>query len=89
MKSEAYRERPLVESPSWKALGEHYNEIRSQHLRTLFAQDPRRGEDLAAEGAEVYLDFSKNRITRETIGLLVRLAEERGLADRIEAMFRG
>lgn len=80
---------PLQELPAWKGLGEHYQKIRDVHLRSLFADDARRGERLAAEGAGLYLDYSKNRITDETIGLLLRLAEERGLRERIEAMFRG
>ena len=81
--------RPLTERPAWKALEEHYRKIRSVHLRKLFADDPRRGERLAAEGAGLYLDYSKNCITDETIGLLLNLAEECGLRERIEAMFRG
>jgi glucose-6-phosphate isomerase len=80
---------PLRQRPAWKALERHYDEIRGVHLRELFADDPTRGERLAAEGAGLYLDFSKNRITDETLALLVRLAEECGLAERIEAMFRG
>ncbi len=80
---------PLRQHPAWKALERHYDEIRGVHLRELFADDPTRGERLAAEGAGLYLDFSKNRITDETLALLVRLAEECGLAERIEAMFRG
>ena len=79
----------LRQLPARKALERHYDEIRGVHLRELFADDPTRGERLAAEGAGLYLDFSKNRITDETLALLVRLAEECGLAERIEAMFRG
>jgi glucose-6-phosphate isomerase len=78
-----------MERPAWKALEEHYRKIRNVHLRSLFADDPRRGERLAAEGAGLYLDYSKNRITDETIGLLLNLAEECGLRERIGAMFRG
>jgi glucose-6-phosphate isomerase len=80
---------PLRQLPAWQALERHYDEIRGVHLRELFADDPTRGERLAAEGAGLYLDFSKNRITDGTLALLVRLAEECGLAERIEAMFRG
>jgi glucose-6-phosphate isomerase len=80
---------PLRQLPAWQALERHYDEIRGVHLRELFANDPTRGERLAAEGVGLYLDFSKNRITDETLALLVRLAEESGLAERIEAMFRG
>ena len=79
----------LTEKPAWKALEEHYRKIRNVHLRSLFADDPLRGERLAAEGAGLYLDYSKNRITDETIRLLVNLAEECGLRERIEAMFSG
>ena len=80
---------PLLELPAWKVLEEHYQKIRSVHLRSFFADDPRRGERMAAEGAGLYLDYSKNRITDETIKLLVDLAEECRLRERIEAMFRG
>jgi glucose-6-phosphate isomerase len=80
---------PLRERPAWAALERHYAEIRETHLRDLFAADPARGERLAAEGAGIHLDYSKNRITEETLRLLVRLAEESGLAERTEAMFRG
>ena len=79
----------LRERPAWVALEQHYEEIRDAHLRDLFAADPTRGERLTAEAVGLYLDYSKNRITDETIGLLVHLAEESGLAERIEAMFRG
>jgi len=79
----------LMERPAWKALGEHYRNLRNVHLRSLFADDPHRGERMAVEGAGVYLDYSKNCITDETIRLLVNLAEECGLRERIEAMFRG
>jgi glucose-6-phosphate isomerase len=80
---------PLRDRPAWKALERHYAEIRDTHLRDLFADDPERGERLAAEGAGLYLDYSKNRITDETLALLRQLAEESGLAERVEAMFRG
>ncbi len=80
---------PLTDRPAWRALATHYGQIRDRHLRELFAADPRRGERLTAEAAGLYLDYSKNRITDETLTLLVRLAEECGLRERIEAMFRG
>jgi glucose-6-phosphate isomerase len=79
----------LTERPAWKALAAHYQTIRGLHLRQLFAEDPGRGERLSAEAAGIYLDYSKNRITDETIRLLLRLAEECGLRERIAAMFRG
>ena len=80
---------PLRERPSWKALEQHYAEVGGQHLRDLFAADPGRGERLTAEAAGLYLDYSKNRITDETMRLLVALAEESGVAERRDAMFRG
>jgi glucose-6-phosphate isomerase len=79
----------LTERPAWKALARHYETIRDVHLRQLFADDSARGQRYAAEAAGVYLDYSKNRITHETIGLLVALAEDCRLRERIEAMFRG
>jgi glucose-6-phosphate isomerase len=81
--------RPLRDRPAWRALEQHYEEIRPVHLRDLFAADEARGERLVAEGAGLYLDYSKNRITDETVGLLEALAEQSGLAGRIEAMFTG
>ncbi len=80
---------PLRERPAWKALEQHYAEIDAVHLRQLFADDPGRGERLTAEGAGLYLDYSKNRVTDETLRLLVQLAEESGVAQRRDAMFRG
>ncbi len=80
---------PLRERPSWKALEQHYAEVGGRHLRELFAEDPDRGERLTAEAAGLYLDYSKNRITDETMRLLVALAEEGGVAERRDAMFRG
>jgi glucose-6-phosphate isomerase len=80
---------PLTARQSWKALQAHWTKIGQRHLRTLFADDPTRGERMAVEGAGLYLDYSKNRITDETVALLCRLAEECGLSSRIEAMFRG
>ena len=80
---------PLRERPAWKALEQHYAEIAEVHLRQLFADDPGRGERLTAEAAGLYLDYSKNRVTDETMRLLVQLAEESGVAERRDAMFRG
>lgn len=80
---------PLTKRPAWQALAAHYQNIRNVHLRELFAQDPRRGESLTAEAAGIYLDYSKNRITSETLALLIQLAEESGLQARIAAMFSG
>ena len=79
----------LTRRPAWKALAEHYRKIGNVHLRSLFADDPRRGARLALEGAGLYLDYSKNRITDETIKLLIDLAHECGLRDCIESMFEG
>ena len=80
---------PLTERQAWKALATHHKTVRNLHLRGLFADDPKRGERLTAEAAGLYLDYSKNRITDETLTLLRQLAEESGLGARIEAMFRG
>jgi len=80
---------PLRERAAWKALERHYAEVREAHLRDLFADDPARGERLVAEGVGLYFDYSKNRLTDETLRLLVQLAEECGLRQRTEAMFRG
>jgi glucose-6-phosphate isomerase len=74
---------------AWAALEKHHREIAGLHFRQLFAEDRRRGERLAVEAAGIYLDYSKNRITDETLRLLLQLAEESGLRDRIDAMFRG
>jgi glucose-6-phosphate isomerase len=79
----------LTQKPAWKALETHYQEIRHKDLRTLFSGDPQRGERLNAEAAGLYLDYSKHRIDDETIRLLLKLAEECGLRERIDAMFRG
>lgn len=79
----------LTQRPAWKALEAHYQAIKGMHLRQLFADDPKRGERFTAEAAGLYLDYSKNRITDETLHLLVQLAEECALRERIEAMFRG
>jgi len=75
--------------PAWQALAAHHQAIRDLHLRVLFADDPGRGERLSVEAAGLFLDYSKNRITDETVGLLLQLADECGLRQRIEAMFRG
>ncbi|WP_367949048.1 glucose-6-phosphate isomerase [Paraburkholderia sp. NMBU_R16] len=80
---------PLTERPAWKALAEHYRKVRHLHLRQLFADDPLRGERLRVEAAGLYFDYSKNRVTDETIALLVQLASECSLAQRIDAMFSG
>jgi glucose-6-phosphate isomerase len=81
--------RKLTGRAAWKALQSHYKAIRDTHLRTWFGEDPHRGERMTVEGAGLFLDYSKNRITDETINLLVQLAEESGLKQRIEAMFTG
>jgi glucose-6-phosphate isomerase len=80
---------PLRERKAWQALERHYAEISGQHLRDLFAADPQRGERLTAEAAGIYLDYSKNRVTDETMRLLIELAAESGVAERRDAMFRG
>jgi len=80
---------PLTRGKAWKALQTHYKKVRGLHLRNLFADDPTRGERMTAEAVGLFLDYSKNRITDKTLQLLFRLAEEAGLASRIEAMFRG
>jgi glucose-6-phosphate isomerase len=85
----AARTEPLTERPAWRALKAHYDEIRNLHLRTLFARDPKRGEQMTAEAAGIYLDYSKNRITEQTLKLLLDLAREVDLRGRIDAMFRG
>src|SRR5262252_2653037 len=79
----------LTTRPSWTALRDHHQKIRGQHLRTLFAEDAKRGERLTAEAVGLYLDYSKNRITDETLVLLRQLAAEADLRGRIDAMFRG
>ncbi len=80
---------PLRDRPAWDALQRHYEDVRGRHLRELFAEDGSRGERLVAEGAGLYLDYSKNRITDETLTLLGQLAEQSALSERIEAMFGG
>jgi glucose-6-phosphate isomerase len=80
---------PLQERPAWKALERHHPQIAGRHLRELFAADPGRAERFTVEAAGLYLDYSKNRISDETMRLLLRLAEESDLRGRIDAMFRG
>ena len=80
---------PLPERKAWQALRRHHAEIAGQHLREMFAADPGRGERLTAEAAGLYLDYSKNRVTDETMRLLVELAAESGVPERRDAMFRG
>jgi glucose-6-phosphate isomerase len=80
---------PLTQRPAWAALSRHHREIEDTHLRDLFAADPSRGERFTAEGAGLYLDYSKHRITGETLGLLLALAEQSGLAEHTAAMFAG
>jgi glucose-6-phosphate isomerase len=80
---------PLTERPAWKSLQAHFAKIRDLHLRQLFAADPHRGERFALEAIGIYLDYSKNRVTDETLKLLIGLAEQSQLRSRIDAMFRG
>ncbi len=80
---------PLTEREAWQALAEHHREIAGAHLRDLFAADPARGERMRAEGAGLYLDYSKSRASEETMRLLARLARESGVEERRDAMFRG
>src|ERR1700728_1361134 len=81
--------RSFTRRDAFKALQAHYKQIRTRHLRELFAEDPERGKRLTAEAAGLFFDYSKNRITDETIQLLLKLADESGLRQRIDAMFRG
>ncbi|MBI3837556.1 MAG: glucose-6-phosphate isomerase [Planctomycetia bacterium] len=80
---------PLTQCAAWKALEAHYPKVRELHLRQIFADDPNRGERMAAEAVGIYFDYSKHRITDETLKLLLQLAEESGLRAHIDAMFRG
>jgi glucose-6-phosphate isomerase len=80
---------PVTKGQAWKALQAHYEQVRTLHLRQLFADDATRGEKLAIEAVGLYLDYSKNRVTGETLKLLFDLAKESGLRERLEAMFRG
>jgi glucose-6-phosphate isomerase len=79
----------ITDSPEWRALAAHYEQVKDVHLRTLFAEDPGRGERMTLEAGDLYLDYAKHRLTGETLRLLVALAERAGLAGRIEAMFAG
>jgi glucose-6-phosphate isomerase len=79
----------LTKRKSWKGLQTHYSKVRDLHLRELFAEDPKRGERFTAEGAGLFLDYSKNRVADDTLKLLLQLAEESGLRGHIDAMFRG
>jgi glucose-6-phosphate isomerase len=83
------RIKPLTRRPAWKALAAHYKKMRERHLRDLFAEDPKRGARMTAEAVGITLDYSKNRVIDETVKLLVQLAEESGLRDKIDAMFSG
>src|SRR6478735_10907384 len=82
------KKKPAKQS-AWKALAAHHKKVSKLHLRKLFAKDPKRGQRMAVEAVGLYLDYSKNRVTDETLRLLLRLAEESGLRARIDAMFRG
>src|SRR5258708_4213984 len=79
----------ISDGAAWKSLAAHSQDVRNLHLRKLFADDPARGERMTAEAVGIYLDYSKNRITDESIKRLVQLAQEAGLRSRIDAMFRG
>src|SRR5712672_1765113 len=81
--------KPLTNRRAWKALASHHKRTKGLHLRKLFAADPKRGVRMTAEAAGLFLDYSKNRITDETLKLLFELAKESGLRTAIEAMFRG
>jgi len=85
----AARSKTLTRRPAWKALGAHHKTMREVHLRQLFAEDPKRGERFTTEAVGIFVDYSKNRVTDETLKLLIQLAEESGLRERIDAMFRG
>ena len=80
---------PLRRRPAWALLEKHYQKLKAVHLHKLFADDRERGARLAIEAVGLYLDYSKNRITDETLRLLLQLGHESGLRDRIDAMFRG
>jgi glucose-6-phosphate isomerase len=81
--------KPLTQRPAWKALAAHHKKIKGLHLRELFADDPKRGERLTVEAVGLCLDYSKNRITDQTLKLLFQLAKESGLGARMDAMFSG
>src|SRR5208283_5081651 len=80
---------PPTKRPAWRALAAHHKKIEGAHLRKLFAADPKRGQRLTASAAGLFLDYSKNRVTDQTLKLLLRLANESGLRERTDAMFRG
>src|SRR5437667_7349155 len=88
-RSEISPTQPTAKHAAWRALQDHYEAIRRRHLRDLFAHDPKRGERMTIEAAGIFLDYSKNRIDDETLRLLVALAEQSALRERIDAMFRG
>jgi glucose-6-phosphate isomerase len=88
-RSEISRTRSTGKEGAWRALENHYDAMRSRHLRELFAHDPARGERMTAEAVGIFLDYSKNRVDDETLRLLIELAEQSGLRERIDAMFRG
>ena len=79
----------VTERGAWNALVAHYQNVRELHLRKLFADDPTRGKRMTIDAVGLYLDYSKNRVTDETLKLLMQLADESGLRERIDAMFRG
>src|SRR6266576_2290376 len=81
--------KPLTERQTWNVLEAHYEKVRQLHLGQLFAEDPKRGERLTVEAVGVFLDYSKNRVTDETLKLLLNLAQGCGVRERTEAMFRG
>src|SRR5215472_6237160 len=81
--------KPATERNAWKALVAHHQKIQNLQLRKLFADDPKRAERMSVDAAGLYLDYSKNRVTDETLKLLIQLADESGLRERIDAMFRG
>jgi len=80
---------PLAERAAWKALKQHHEQIGEKHLKDFFAEDAGRGARYTAEAAGIFLDYSKNRVNDETLKLLVQLAEESGVAEHRDAMFRG
>src|SRR5690349_2436220 len=80
---------PVTELPAWRALEAHYAQIRDVHMRQLFADDPSRAEHFSSDALGLYFDYSKHRVTRETVQLLVQLAEQCGLRERTAAMFSG
>ncbi|MET0228630.1 MAG: glucose-6-phosphate isomerase, partial [Actinomycetes bacterium] len=79
----------IDQTPEWQALVRHHEAVKDTHLRELFATDPGRGESLTCEAGDLYLDWSKHRVTAETVALLVAMAERAGLRQRIDAMFAG